>query len=67
MNIEQAEKIMQDGIKMTHRFFETNEWVIMKGQSTLIFEDGITVSSVEFWMSRQEPYWFEDWEIWASN
>ena len=64
MNIEQAEKLMQDGTKMTHRFFECNEWVIMEGEGTLIFEDGNVASAVEFWMSRQEPSWKESWKIW---
>lgn len=51
---------MQEGRKLTHRYFTPGEWVTMGGRG-FIFEDGCTCSIEEFWQDRSNNQWNDGW------
>ena len=59
---EQAIKAMQEGKKVWHRYFSSEEWVTMK-DGMIHLEDGVICYPEEFWNSRQDVYWEYDWMI----
>ncbi len=65
MTKEEAIKAMKAGEKVTHRFFEPNEWITMKG-SMIITEEGYSCLEIEFFGFRRSKEWETDWSIWNS-
>src|SRR5690242_10950527 len=63
MNREQAIKEMQQGIKMTHKYFTDDEWVTISGNE-YVLEDGVRCSHRLFWLDRSGPNFDEGWEHW---
>jgi hypothetical protein len=59
----EAIKAMQEGRKVTHRYFDEKEWVTMGRQGEIILEDGVECSPAEFWKWRTNPAYETDWEI----
>lgn len=59
----EAIQAMKEGKKVTHRYFDKNEWVTMEG-NTILFEDGVRCSQPEFWIWRNKPEWEIDWSLW---
>lgn len=63
----EAIEAMKAGAKVTHRFFEPQEWITMEGNLTIITEEGYACSTVEFWGFRKSVQWERDWSIWSSQ
>jgi hypothetical protein len=63
MNKEQAIEAMQEGKKVTHEYFTSNEFMTMKGNK-IVFEDGYAVRPLEFWSTRTAKNWDDGYSIW---
>jgi hypothetical protein len=63
MNKEEAIKTMREGKKVTHRYFDPDEWVTLTPSGKYTFEDGVICTSFEFWRFRQGEEWEKDWEL----
>lgn len=72
MTKQEAVHAMQNGKKVTHRYlssnryFSSNEWVTMIGPYTILFEDGVKCSVIEFWNDRTGAGWQTGWNIFES-
>ena len=53
----------QEGVRVTHRLFVSDEWMMLNTLNTFEFEDGITVSWSEFWDHRDGPVWNSGWSV----
>lgn len=42
MTLEEAVKLAQNGVKVTHRYFSPTEYMTMQG-NMVIFEDGVKI------------------------
>jgi len=68
MTKEEAIKAMQNGKKVTHRYFTSTEWVKSnQSGTTYILEDGVECSPQEFWMWRKGIEWETDWELFLTE
>jgi len=67
MTKQEAIEAMKAGAKVTHRFFESKEWITMEGDLTIITEEGYAYSAVKFWAFKKSIHWETDWSIWSSN
>lgn len=61
-----AEKLMDKGLKVTHKFFNYNEWVT-KQDGDMLFEDGHTCSPDEFWKYRRTSEWYSGWSVYEEK
>jgi len=62
MKIVEAIAYMMKGVKMTHRWFDPNEWVIIDN-GDFLFEDGVRCPPELFWFDRLDPSWETDWDF----
>ena len=64
---EQAIEAMKAGKKVRHLYFTDDEYMYMPDPrvSKYKFEDGHTVSAIEFFKHRTSPGWENDWSIWS--
>lgn len=62
----QAMLMMQQGHKVTHRYFTFDEWVMLKpgDPGKVLFEDGVEMSRIQFWEERQNEMWQIHWALW---
>lgn len=62
---DQAKQAMNEGKKVRHRSFTTDEW--MKKAEYRVnryeFEDGCISKANDFWETRTHENWLIDWEI----
>ena len=63
MTKQEAIQLMREGIKVKHRFFIDDEWVIMEDSVTIINQDYQAFSTFEFWRYRTQVEWEEGWSI----
>lgn len=54
---------MKQGVKVTHRYFTSNEWITMKGNLTIQTEEGYSFPADEFWRYRNDIDWMDGWSI----
>lgn len=59
MTKKEAITEMQRGVKITHRFFSSNEWMTMKNNK-IVLEDGVKCSPLEFWQWRKNNKGWDD-------
>lgn len=62
MNKQEAIKALDNGERLTHTYFTTEEWVEKVG-SVYIFEDGVDQWPVEFWAMRTSMGWDNGWGV----
>lgn len=62
MNREEAKLMMQEGHKVTHRYFSDDEYIKLNDQ-LLEDEMGYLHDYNEFMSSRTEECWDSDWRI----
>jgi len=62
MNKQEAIIAMQEGKKVTHRYFSTDEWMTMKA-GMIVLEDGVICPPEEFWQWRTDPCWDSEYEL----
>ncbi len=64
MNNVQAKSQIEKGKKVSHMYFEPHEWVMGLPNGEYQFEDGVTISPTDFWRTRSDEFWIEDWGLW---
>lgn len=62
MNKAEAIQAMQDGKKVTHRYFDSNEFIMLK-DGMIETEEGYRCSIKIFWGHRTEQHFQTGWEI----
>jgi hypothetical protein len=75
MTKQEAIKAMSEGKKVTHRFFEKDEYVKMREFGSVAQTDPsiywlsgkYQVSATMFWNDRSGQHWETDWSIWSSQ
>lgn len=60
MTLQEAKEQAQQGIKVTHRYFKKDEYMIMEG-NMIIFEDGVKIYFNE-WIHGKD-YLKDGWSI----
>ena len=71
MNRDEAKQALSEGKKITHDFFQNDEYVYLECVNPntrpikyeCVFEDGVTQDEDEFWLIRSDDNWNEGWEI----
>ena len=64
MTLAEAKNLAQQGIRVTHRYFTSDEYMIMKG-NMIMFEDG-EVLMFNNWVEGKD-YLKEGWSIFGVN
>lgn len=63
MTRQEAISLMMSGKKLTHTYFQSNEWVTINEKGNYLFEDGVELSSNEFLAFRTADEWNYGWEL----
>ena len=56
MTKEQAIEKMKQGVKISHRYFNSHEWMTQRG-CIIILEDGVECYAEDFWADRKDAAW----------
>lgn len=62
MTKKEAIQEMNEGRKVTHRYFADDEYITMEGIN-MVDEHGIPFNPATFWKYRQASYWETDWRL----
>jgi len=62
MTKEEAIQAMKDGQKVTHRYFDSMEWMTMEN-GKIVLEDGVRCAPYEFWRWRLDASWNEGYSL----
>lgn len=62
MTKEEAIELMKKGEKITHHYFDSKEWMTMRG-NRIILEDGCSCWAHEFWSDRNGFGWSDGYSI----
>jgi hypothetical protein len=65
MTLAEAKNLAQQGIKVTHRYFTSDEYMIMKG-NMIVFEDGLGEILFNDWVEGKD-YLKEGWSIFGAK
>lgn len=60
---EEAIEMMGKGIKMTHRYFDSEEWITIDENDKIETEEGYKVHQKIFWEDRTVIGWETGWKI----
>ena len=63
----EAAQALKAGKKLTHRYFDKDEWVMGTDDGNYIMEDGVKCTAMEFWKWRTNPVFNIDWEIYKEQ
>jgi hypothetical protein len=65
----EAKSALKTGKKITHKYFNNEEWVRFNPEFpySLIDQDGLILNWDEFWYYRQDPIFDEGWEIYTKT
>lgn len=58
MDLQEAKKLAQQGVKVTHKYFTAEEYMTMRGNQ-IVFEDGVKIFFDE-WI-KGKPYLLTGW------
>lgn len=61
---EEAIQAMQKGKKVTHKYFNEDEYIFIEGEF-FVGDDGIKLNEKEFWLSHRGYEWLTDWELYT--
>lgn len=64
MKKEEAIILMKEGQRITHRYFDPNEWMTMNGNK-IELEDGVKCSETEFWHWRTQECWNDGYSLYV--
>ena len=64
MTLTEAKELAQKGIKVTHRYFTDEEYMIMKG-NIIIFEDDVQIFFDEW--TKGKDYLNEGWSLFSTE
>ena len=62
MTKEDAIKAMEQGKKVTHRYFTSDEWMTME-DGKIVLEDGVKCDPSFFWFDRKSKDWNDGYEL----
>lgn len=65
MNLSRAQAQMAfvEGHKISHKYFQPDEFVYLNEHNQMIDENGITLNKMDFWLSRGEEQFDFGWFI----
>jgi hypothetical protein len=66
MKLEQVKQKLQEGEKLTHRFFGNDEYITQRGNK-IVTEEGYSFSIQEFFQIRNTIEWQKDWSIYSES
>ncbi len=66
MNKAEAIAAMQAGHKVTHRYFDSKEWMTMQGD-LIVFEDCVKCEQRGFWAEKTANHWQDGYSLWVDN
>lgn len=59
---QEAIKALEDGHKLSHRFFQPHEYIYLK-DNKIFMEDDYSIDIETFWQDRNSLMWNKDWYI----
>lgn len=62
MTKSEAITAMKNGLKVTHRYFSSDEWMTMQ-DGRILLEDGCKCSPEEFWRWRKDNNWNDGYSL----
>lgn len=65
MTKAEAIQAMENGKKVTHKYFSPEEWATME-MGLIVLEDGVKCEPDEFWKYRKDPMFDNDWSIYKN-
>ena len=63
MTFEEAKEQARKGVKVTHQYFEDNEYLTMKG-NMIVFEDGVKIFADDW--SKGKSYLLDGWSLYVA-
>ena len=63
MTLEEAKEHARKGIKVTHEYFTSDEYMTMRG-NMIVFEDGVKIFADE-WLKGKD-YLLDGWSLYVS-
>lgn len=66
MTKQEAQIELDKGAKITHRYFEPNEYITQEGEH-IVTEEGHRQKKEEFWRFRTSIVWETDWELFENQ
>jgi len=66
MNKEEAIQQMKKGVKITHQYFSSDEWMTMEGNK-IVLEDSVRCSEREFWHWRKNAGWETGYSVYKGK
>ena len=63
MTLEEAKKLAQQGIRVTHEYFTDDEYLTIQG-NVIVFEDGARIFFDEW--TKDKDYLLDGWSEWLS-
>lgn len=63
MTKQEASQAINEGKKVSHRFFDKHEYIEGIGDNNIRTEDGFTLTFDEFMSYRPQEEWNEGWKI----
>ncbi len=66
MTKHEAIQALKEGKKLTHRYFDSHEWIRQEG-FTMIMEDGASIDVDTFWKDRNFNNFETDWSIYEES
>jgi hypothetical protein len=60
---QEAIKLMQEGKRITHRYFSADEWMTMNNKGYILLEDGVQCSLSEFFRWRTDETWNDGYSL----
>lgn len=66
MTKEEAKQAMREGKKVTHVYFDDNEWMTMQGDNVLT-EEGYLHDADEFWSYRTAKCFDDSYSIYGAK
>ncbi len=63
MTKEEAMIEMELGLKVTHQYFSSAEYIKLTPEGNFRTEDGYVVGQDVFWADRPQEYWETGWDI----
>lgn len=66
MTKQETLKAMQDGKKVSHRFFSPDEWISIKNNE-IITEEGYSCPIEEFFHFRSDNLWENGYDLYNKN
>lgn len=60
---EKAKKALLEGYKITHKYFESDEYIYAFNNMTIFTEKGFSIDADIFWKYRTGENWDTNWYI----